>query len=201
MFDIRSPSPYGATTALDASDALPIPTEFVAVTVKVYEVLVVSPLTVAKVPLVVAVMPPGEEVTVYKLIGFPPELNGAVQTTTAVPLALPTVAITAVGFPGAAVVVVGGQSKDTVVFMVDPWAKNCQVANVPTCTGEERWTASPRPAAPWVLYPQVHKVPSVLRAAVRLFPAETCAQVESVPTCTGEEREVDAPAPRSPRPS
>ena len=55
---------YGATTALEASDALLVPTEFVAVTVKVYEVVGVSPLTVAKVPLVVAVMPPGLEVTV-----------------------------------------------------------------------------------------------------------------------------------------
>ena len=71
----------------------------------------VRPVTVAKVPLVVAVMPPGEEVTVYKLIGFPPDDIGAVQTTTAVPLALPTVAITAVGFPGAVVVVVGGQRR------------------------------------------------------------------------------------------
>ena len=75
---------------------------------------IVRPLTVAKVPLVVAVMPPGEEVTVYKLIGFPPDDIGAVQTTTAVPLALPTLAITAVGFPGTVVVVVGGQRRPLV---------------------------------------------------------------------------------------
>ena len=68
-------------------------------------------MTVAKVALVVAVMPPGGEVTGYKLIGFPPDDIGAVQTTTAVPLALPTVAITAVGFPGAVFVGVGGQRR------------------------------------------------------------------------------------------
>src|SRR3989344_8077935 len=61
-------SPYGATTLLDASDALPVPTEFVAVTVKVYEVVGVRPVTVANVPLVVAVILPGLEVTVCKII-------------------------------------------------------------------------------------------------------------------------------------
>ena len=96
---------------LDVSDALLVPTEFVAVTVKVYAVPIVRPLTVAKVPLVVAVILPGEEVTVYCEIGLPPELIGGVQTTTAVPLALPTVAITLVGFPGAVVLVAGGQRR------------------------------------------------------------------------------------------
>ena len=95
----------------------------------------------AKVPLVVAVMPPGEEVTVYKLIGFPPDDIGAVQTTTTVPLALPTLAITAVGFPGAVVVVVGGQRRACVAFV--PIAMLVHVASVPTCTGDERLTASP----------------------------------------------------------
>ena len=71
----------------------------------------VRPETVAKVPLVVAVMPPGEEVTVYCEIGLPPDDIGAVQTTTAVPLALPTVAITLVGFPGTVVVGVGGHRR------------------------------------------------------------------------------------------
>ena len=72
---------------------------------------IVRPLTVAKVPLVVAVNPPGLEVTVYKLIGFPPELIGAVQVTTAVPAVPPATAKTAVGFPGTVVVVVGGQRR------------------------------------------------------------------------------------------
>ena len=134
---------YGATTLLDASDALLVPTEFVAVTVKVYEVVGVRPETLAKVPLVVAVIPTGLEVTVYKLIGFPPDDIGAVQTTTAVPLALPTLAITAVGFPGAVVVVVGGQRRAN--FLLFPVAIFVHVASVPTCTGDDRRMASPSP--------------------------------------------------------
>ena len=97
----------------------------------------------AKVPLVVAVILPGEEVTVYKLIGFPPDDIGAVQTTTAVPLALPTLAITAVGFPGAVVVVVGGQRRAN--FPLFPVAIFVHVASVPTCTGEDRKITSPSP--------------------------------------------------------
>ena len=87
---------------------------------------------VAKVPLVVAVRPPGLEVTVYKLMGFPPDDSGAVQTTTAVPLALPTVAITAVGFPGAVVVVVGGHRRATANSLAVDLFILTQVASVPT---------------------------------------------------------------------
>ena len=94
-------------------------------------------------PLVVAVMPPGLEVTVYCEIGFPPVLIGGVQTTTAVPLALPTVAITLVGFPGAVVVVVGGQRRAN--FPLFPVAIFVHVASVPTCTGEDRKITSPSP--------------------------------------------------------
>src|SRR3989344_3255810 len=53
---------YGVTL-FDAADAEEVPTELVAVTVKVYGVPLVRPVTVAKVPLVVAVIPPGLEVT------------------------------------------------------------------------------------------------------------------------------------------
>ena len=98
------------------------------------------PETVAKVPLVVAVMPPGLEVTVYKLIGLPPDDIGAVQTTTAVPAVPPAVAKTAVGFPGAVVVVVGGHRRACAAFL--PIAILVHVSSVPTCTGEERETVS-----------------------------------------------------------
>ena len=55
---------YGVT-ALDAADALPVPTPLVAVTVKVYEVPGVSPVTLqVSAPDVVQVRPPGVEVTV-----------------------------------------------------------------------------------------------------------------------------------------
>ena len=52
-------------TAADADDAVPVPIAFVAVTVNVYAVPSVSPVTVAVVaPVVVAVNEPGLEVTV-----------------------------------------------------------------------------------------------------------------------------------------
>ena len=124
----------------------------------------VRPVTVAKVPLVVAVRPPGLEVTVYKLIGFPPDDIGAVQTTTTVPLALPTLAITAVGFPGAVVVVVGGQRRATEACAEGPFASKFQVESVPTCTGDDRLTSVPEPFSPVVPTPHAHKVPSVFRA-------------------------------------
>ena len=43
-------------------------------------------------------MPPGEEVTVYPVIGDPPSLTGAVKLTVA--CAFPPVALTPVGAPG-----------------------------------------------------------------------------------------------------
>ena len=54
------------TTALDATDATLVPTAFVAVTVNVYDVPFVSPVTIAvSAPLAhVAVAPPGLAVTV-----------------------------------------------------------------------------------------------------------------------------------------
>ena len=48
----------------DAVEAVPVPTELVATTVKVYAVPLVRPATVIGEEVPVAVMPPGEEVTV-----------------------------------------------------------------------------------------------------------------------------------------
>ena len=48
----------------DAVEAVPVPTELVATTVKVYPVPLVRPVTVIGEEVPVAVMPPGEEVTV-----------------------------------------------------------------------------------------------------------------------------------------
>jgi hypothetical protein len=49
-------------------------------------------------PLVLAVFPPGDEVTTYPVMALPPFDAGAVQLTPA--LVLPEVAITLVGAPG-----------------------------------------------------------------------------------------------------
>jgi hypothetical protein len=52
------------TTLLETAEAAPVPTLLVAVTVKVYAVPFVSPLTVRGLLPPVAVNPPGLEVTV-----------------------------------------------------------------------------------------------------------------------------------------
>src|SRR5579871_756803 len=56
-------APFGVTE-LEADDATLLPTEFVAVTVKVYAVPFVRPVTAIGEAVPVAVRPPGEEVTV-----------------------------------------------------------------------------------------------------------------------------------------
>src|ERR1019366_1615803 len=85
-------------TAL-AGDAGEVPATLVALTVNVYAVPLVRPVSAAWVaPVVVAVRPPGEAVTVYLVTAEPPLLLGAVQDTAAA--ALPGVASTPVGAPG-----------------------------------------------------------------------------------------------------
>src|SRR5258708_27611169 len=94
-----APGTVAGVTELDGDEAGPVPTALVAVTVKVYLVPLVRPLTVAlvAVPLALAVIPPGDEVTVYPVIGDPPLDAGATQVTVA--WALPAVAQTPVGAP------------------------------------------------------------------------------------------------------
>ena len=97
-------SPVGASgtaatnTALDGDDAGPSPLEFVATTVKVYIVPLLSPATVVDVAVLVAMTPPGEEVTVYIFIEEPPSSTGADHTTLA--WVSPPTALTFVGAPG-----------------------------------------------------------------------------------------------------
>jgi hypothetical protein len=74
VFPAVADTPVGAAgtvagiTALDGADAGPVPRLLVAVTVNVYELWIVSPVTVAVVaggdPLTVVAAPPGEAVTV-----------------------------------------------------------------------------------------------------------------------------------------
>ena len=92
----------GATgvTELDATDALPVPATFVAVTVNIYAVPLVRPVTVQeRAPVVVHVRPPGLAVTVYAVIAAPPFAAGAVHDTT-LSASAALVADTPVGAPG-----------------------------------------------------------------------------------------------------
>jgi hypothetical protein len=71
---------YGVAGA-DAAEDDEVPAEFVAVTVKVYAVPFVRPVTVQESVAVVQVNEPGLEVTVYEEIVLPPVEVGAVQET------------------------------------------------------------------------------------------------------------------------
>ena len=80
-------------------------------TVNVYGVLSVSPITTADVvPAVLAVKPPGDDVTVYPVIALPPLETGAVHETVACPS--PGVAVTLVGAPGTVAGVTGAEGVD-----------------------------------------------------------------------------------------
>lgn len=93
-----APGTVAGTTLLEAAEAAPVPTAFVAVTVKVYALPFVRPVTVSGLDAPVAVLPSGLEVTVYKVIALPPFDAGAVKLTVAWPL--PLVAVPIVGTPG-----------------------------------------------------------------------------------------------------
>jgi len=85
----------------EAVDAELVPTPFVAVTVKVYPVPFVKPVTLqVVVPVVLQVKLPGVDVTVYPVIADPPFEPGAVQDMAAW-LLLPDIPDTPVGAPGA----------------------------------------------------------------------------------------------------
>ena len=70
-------------TEFDASEDRLVPLEFVAVTVKVYAVPLVRPVTVTDIPVVVVVTPPGADMTVYPMTALPPSEAGAVHETVA----------------------------------------------------------------------------------------------------------------------
>jgi len=93
---VGAPGTADGTTAEDGAEAALVPFAFVAVTVKVYEVPFVRPITVHEVVDVVHVKPPGLEVTVYDVIAVPPLFDGAVHDTTDCELTAP-VALTPVG--------------------------------------------------------------------------------------------------------
>ena len=89
----------GVTAALAPDDA-EIPAELAAVTVNVYAVPLLKPVTVAEVatPDTPADAPPGDAVTVYPVTTEPPLLTGADHDTAAE--AFSAEPVTAVGAPG-----------------------------------------------------------------------------------------------------
>jgi hypothetical protein len=100
---------YFGLTLLEALDAFPVPTPFVAVTVNVYEVPLVSPGTTIEVEFAVTWIPPGFEVTVYDMMGLP--LFAAAAKAT-VAWALPAVAVGLPGAPGTPTIMTGLDAPD-----------------------------------------------------------------------------------------
>ena len=95
---VGAPGTVAGVTELEALEAVLVPTEFVAVTVKVYAVPFVSPMIVIGDEPPVAVNPPVLDVTVYEVMADPPLLAGALKVTVAWPF--PATALTPVGAPG-----------------------------------------------------------------------------------------------------
>jgi len=102
---VGAPGTVNGTTALDAVDDALVPSAFVAVTVNVYEVPFVRPVTVADVAVApaVAVRPPGLDATVYPVMALPPSYPGAVHDTSA--CVSPATAVTPVGGSGSFIAV------------------------------------------------------------------------------------------------
>jgi hypothetical protein len=103
-------------TATEGVEAAEVPTAFVAVTVNVYAVPFVSPVTVQLVVADVQVRFPGDDVTVYNVIAAPPLVAGADHETAT--WALPLVPVALVGTPG---IVAGVTAAD-----------EAEIADVPT---------------------------------------------------------------------
>lgn len=91
--------PAAGITAAEAAEAAELPTVFVATTRNVYDVPLVSPVTVQLTPEVEHVRLPGVDVTVYEVTGSP-FATDAVHDT--VDEASPRAAVTPVGAEGAA---------------------------------------------------------------------------------------------------
>jgi hypothetical protein len=98
---VGAPGVVAGVTAGDAALAGPVPTSFVAVTVNVYAVPLVNPVTISGLAAPVAVAPSGDAVTVYPVMAAPPLLDGAVKLTDTWPS--PRTPLTLVGAPGAVV--------------------------------------------------------------------------------------------------
>jgi hypothetical protein len=80
-----APGTVAGVTLFDAADAGPVPRALVAVTLNVYAVPFVRPITAIEVQGAahVPVMPPGADVAVNEVIADPPSLAGAVNVTVA----------------------------------------------------------------------------------------------------------------------
>jgi len=98
LFITGAPGNAAGLTARERAEAGPVPTAFVALTVKVYDVPFVRPVTTIGLVRPVAILDPGLDVTVYEVIGAPPLFAGGVKLTEA--CAFPATAVTVLGAEG-----------------------------------------------------------------------------------------------------
>jgi hypothetical protein len=98
---VGAPGTVAGTAPADATDAGPVPAEFVALTVNVCDTPFARPITVHVTAgdVAVQVFEPGDDVTVYVVIAEPPLDIGAVHDTTDCAFAFDE-AVTAVGATG-----------------------------------------------------------------------------------------------------
>jgi hypothetical protein len=109
--EVGAPGTVAGTTVFDDAEAGPGPAPLAAVTVNVYAVPLVRPLTdVDSVPPPTVTTSPAFDRTVYDVIALPPVEAGADQLTVA--LALWPMALTPVGAPGTAIGVTALEGDD-----------------------------------------------------------------------------------------
>jgi hypothetical protein len=145
--DVGAPGAVAGVTAGLAADGALVPAPLVAVTVNVYGVPLTRPITVQPSVAVVQVAPPGDAVTVYPVIDLPPLLTGAVHETAAE--ALPGVADTDVGTPGAVAGVTAELGADGALVPAPLVAVTVKVYGVPLT----------RPLTEQPRVPVVHEAP------------------------------------------
>jgi hypothetical protein len=114
-----------AVILLLAAEGADVPIALVAVTVNVYEVSCVKPVTVIGEDAPVPVIDPGLEVAVYPVIADPPSSVGAVKVILASRL-IPAVAVPIVGAPGT---VLGKGHKPAATFCMA-----CSCVHIPDAT-------------------------------------------------------------------
>jgi hypothetical protein len=111
---VGAPGTILGITDPDTAEATEFPAALVATTVKVYDTLVVKPVTTSGELTPVVVKPPGEDVTVYPVMLLPPVEVGALNTTLA--WALPAVATGLVGAPGTVIGVTAPNATEATEF-------------------------------------------------------------------------------------
>ena len=111
---VGAPGTILGITAPDGDEATEFPAALVATTVKVYDTVVVKPVTTRGEFAPVAIKPPGEDVTLYPVMALPPVEFGAVNAT--LTCALPAVATGLVGAPGTVIGVTAADAAEATEF-------------------------------------------------------------------------------------